>query len=308
MTLNLDDGRQIFYNIDTLDFDLESYRNNSPLITTVPSEDGVYTWILATCKDELKFFCLKSLSLTELDTKHSSLLSRIQKQCSRDQIPSIILHYAGELRKIESDIYVNFASGTYMNNDEFDGKLREDYFTELDNTLRQQFLPQNQESDSISISIKLTDNDVDTLLTEDFINVKLTDLELYAKYGSVVYMFNSKEECSGYNTLMRAYKKDVGRYEADTLKWDRNINENNHRFNQGDPPNPPNPPNHNFKITMLNSKSVSGGKPPKTHKSKRKCKSKNKNKNKNKNKSKSKKQKQKQKRSHSRKRLTGLKI
>ncbi len=76
------------------------------------SPDGIYTWLLASVRDEVFFVTTQAYNTLEVHAKHASLAMKFkEKYAIKDQI-SIIA--AGELEKLGESVRYNFASGTYM--------------------------------------------------------------------------------------------------------------------------------------------------------------------------------------------------
>ena len=74
--------------------------------------DGIYLWMILTCNDDTpKIYVIQCQNINELGTKHSNIVHRLHTFGNKR---SIFMHYAGELKKNNNTIEMNFSSGSYM--------------------------------------------------------------------------------------------------------------------------------------------------------------------------------------------------
>ena len=100
-----------YYHFEMSEWQKKCLRQFLPVVRNrqlINALDGVYTWFIFTDKKGLRQVVAKrALSVQELSTKHSDIISDI-----KDDLATI--HYAGEFLKTGDNIEINFLSGTYM--------------------------------------------------------------------------------------------------------------------------------------------------------------------------------------------------
>ena len=78
------------------------------------SPNGIYTWLLIYFNDKIIFLSTQAYNKLEIHAKHTFIISKYFKEKSIDIPSKVSVIVAGELEKIDYDIYFNFASGSFM--------------------------------------------------------------------------------------------------------------------------------------------------------------------------------------------------
>jgi len=181
-----------FYNFSMSDQDKNRLLAGIPLVRNnelEKSSDGVYTWILFTdTEGEYQFVAKKALTIQELSTKHSDIITNVLDELST-------IHFAGELLKKDEYVEINFLSGSYM--------------AGLFESVEPLEVPKihNEAIEFLNERIGLTFTDqreVKTLITRNNIVYTHDNIQLLLAYGAIIKRFDSKTLCNVYDNRIMA--------------------------------------------------------------------------------------------------------
>ena len=171
--------------------------------------DGVYTWI----ESEKGFFAVQVRSGVELATLHKNIAHRTE---------STLVYMAGECKKEGDTVSFNLESGTFKKHI-------------VNNNANSMARNKQIETD---ITGKLRDMGFSTITRAErsFINIRtmpltIDELNLYARIGYEVFIYNTKEECKGtakssveteiqtlQNFFLKRYARELENAKNDTEK------------------------------------------------------------------------------------------
>lgn len=162
-------------------------------------DDGIYVWMLLTCDDDLpKLYIIQCQNINELGTKHSNIVHRLRTFCNKR---NIFMHYAGELKKSNTTIQMNFSSGSYMREIFEDNEksnmisiIGDDYRL---NYINEIFIYLNVEKYQ-NLEISFTEKDNETFITKENLPLKEEHLKLYKECNCEIHIFYSVTECKQY--------------------------------------------------------------------------------------------------------------
>lgn len=155
-------GKTLFVGLKS--FDREGYLATIPITNTLPTKDGIYTWIIY---DDNKFAATRAISFLELGTVHKAIVFKVK--------PSKIFA-AGELAVENGHVTkFNLLSGTYMKEVENQSKIAE--------AARKLFFGDAKFVDETLISVKA-------------LPITKEELEVYKRFGAVVEGHETPEACS----------------------------------------------------------------------------------------------------------------
>lgn len=199
------------YDIDVsnIDYDklyahLKLYSNSD--INTAP--DGVYTWLLIDCNDIAVFFFTKVYNISEIGTKHSHIINRLQSRCQSN----IVMHYAGEMIKQGNSVTLNFASGSFMI----------DVTTETNRESLKNDIEAFLQAVGGKIPVTFSDDDTATFITPERVTLTPDVLKLYHDSGAVITKFDDRETCLIYNRMVQKNKAEINRYRAQLATYEQN--------------------------------------------------------------------------------------
>lgn len=185
----------------------DNYINYEKLYSKIPLyydnldklNDGIYVWMILTCDNEPpKMFNLQCQNINEIGTKHSNIIDRLHSFYNKT---TIVMHYAGEFKKLNNVIHLNFSSGSYMReifednerlimNTIFEYNYRDYYINDV-----LQYLNVEKYKNLKKI---FTKNDVDTFISKEDLPLKIEHLNLYKECNCEIYLFQSLTECKQY--------------------------------------------------------------------------------------------------------------
>ena len=157
------------------------------------ANDGVYTWMIYTESEvdspspELKFICTQVLSPFEIGTRHQALAFNNRTSVGR-------IYGAGELTKAGPNITFNLRSGTYTYQ-----------------MVQHNFSRNRAKSKPIIAAFHhffpdaVEDTDPDNSMIDDVKTVSNSVLDLYKRYGYVVILFDTKNDCVKFNNRFNSY-------------------------------------------------------------------------------------------------------
>lgn len=186
--------------------------------------DGIYVWMLLTCDgDDAKMFIMECQNINELGTKHSNIVHRLHVFHNKSQI---FMHYAGELKKKDNIIEMNFSSGSYMreifeNNElmnmntlfELDYRL---YY--MEDIMKYLKIPKYEK-----LSILFTKNDKESFINKENLPLKKEHLDLYKECNCEILIFKSIIECKQYLENKKQWGRfynQIKLYEINKKKYD----------------------------------------------------------------------------------------
>ena len=168
------------------------------------AKNGVYTWMIYTESEapspspELKFICTEVLSPFEIGTRHQALAFNNRTSVGR-------IYGAGELTKAGPKITFNLRSGTYTYRMVRYNFSRNRAKSKPISAAFHHFFPEAEE-----------DPDPDHSMIDNVKTVAHSVLDLYKRYGYVVILFDTKNDCVQFNNTfnnhdwhMRYYKKQL---------------------------------------------------------------------------------------------------
>jgi hypothetical protein len=175
-----------YYLIEINPYTNELLKSSLPIYSEIKELiDGIYIYVVLGFDDEApQIYLLKTLNLYELGTKHQQLIYRIS--CDNNSCKKFKLYYAGELQKIDNNIFFNFYSGTFKMETKIKKKLIQldiDYMVEL----------LNKDNDNLPIYKE------EPFITSDAFILTEEDLDLYKSMGANVYEFENEESCKNYS-------------------------------------------------------------------------------------------------------------
>jgi hypothetical protein len=170
------------------------------------ANDGVYTWMIYTESEaptpqpspELKFICTEVLSPFEIGTRHQALAFNNRTSVGR-------IYGAGELTKVGPKITFNLRSGTYTYRMVQYNFSRNRAKSKPIIAAFHHFFPEAEE-----------DPDPNHSMIDNVTTVSHIVLDLYKRYGYIVILFDTKNDCVKFNNAfnnqdwqMRYYKKKL---------------------------------------------------------------------------------------------------
>lgn len=161
--------------------------------------DGIYVWMLLTCDNDLpKMYIIKCQNINELGTKHSNIIHRLHIFYNKS---NIFMHYAGELKKSNNVIKMNFSSGSYMRTIFEDNERMNmillvgyDYRTNYINEMLKYLNKKKYKK----LKISFEKNDNETFITKENLPLKKEHLKLYKECNCEILTFHSIIECKQY--------------------------------------------------------------------------------------------------------------
>jgi hypothetical protein len=170
----------------------ESFLQEIPILTLIPTEDGIYTWIIysndSTIQEinEKKFAACKLLSSYEIGTKHNVIAYRVGAKR---------IYAAGELQIEDGKRLYNVQSGTFMK-PMFESRKSRHYSNNSRKRRRYCYLEDFE--DFLTIELKLYFGQDATYYDKSFIvDIQSTqeELDLYKKHRMAIQLFDTKEQC-----------------------------------------------------------------------------------------------------------------
>jgi len=170
------------------------------------AKDGVYTWMIYTESEaeaqqpspELKFICTEVLSPFEIGTRHQALAFNNRTSVGR-------IYGAGELTKAGPKITFNLRSGTYTYRMVMHDFSKNRAKSKPIIAAFQHFFPE-----------AVLHADPEHSMIDDVKVVSNAVLDLYKRYGYVVILFDTRNDCVKFNNTfnhydwqMRYYKKKL---------------------------------------------------------------------------------------------------
>ena len=186
--------------------------------------DGIYVWMLLTCDDELpKMYIIQCQNINELGTKHSNIVHRLHTFCNKS---NIFMHYAGELKKSNNTIQMNFSSGSYMR-DIFENNNRTNLILIKEYDYRLIYINDLLKFLNIEkynkLKIVFTEYDNETFITKENLPLKKEHLNLYKECNCEILIFYSVTECKQYlknRKQWERYYHKINLYEINKHKYD----------------------------------------------------------------------------------------
>jgi hypothetical protein len=214
-----------YYEIDHKYINYETLYTKLPLYTEDNIDelnDGIYIWMLLTCNNnEAKMYIIQCQNINELGTKHSNIIQRLFLFHNKQQI---FMHYAGEMKKENDEIELNFISGSYMREIFEDNEItnltkifEEDYRSYYVKEIIEYLYSKTKNK------IKFTNDDKNTFLTKENIPLKKEHLNLYKECNCEIRKFYNITECKQYlenrKSWQRYYNK-IYLYEINKNKYE----------------------------------------------------------------------------------------
>mgnify|MGYP003685866893 CR=1 FL=1 len=186
--------------------------------------DGIYVWMLLTCDEDLpKMYIIQCQNINELGTKHSNIIKRL---CTYFKKSNIVMHYAGELKKSNNTIQMNFSSGSFMR-EVFEDNERMNMISIIDYDYRFNYINDIFTFLYIkkykNLKISFTQNDNETFITKENLPLKKEHLNLYKECNCEIFIFYSVTECKQYlenKKQWERYYHKINLYEINKLKYD----------------------------------------------------------------------------------------
>lgn len=182
-----------FYHFVMSEEKQKSLRKKIPIIRNngiQTASDGVYTWFIFTDKrGERQFVAKKVLTIQEISTKHTNILSDILEELET-------IHYAGEFIKNGDVIEINFLSGTYMA-PSFENLSANDIIEIKNEAVK--FLNQKYKRTLVFKE----QNPVETMITSTNIMYTRENMKLLLDNGAIIKRFDTKSFCRKYNNIDR---------------------------------------------------------------------------------------------------------
>lgn len=186
--------------------------------------DGIYVWMLLTCDDELpKMYIIQCQNINELGTKHSNIIHRLHTFCNKKKI---VLHYAGEFKKCNDIIQMNFSSGSYMR-EVFENNDRTNLISIKECNYRLNYMNDLLKFLNIEkykkMKIMFMKKDNETFITKDNVPLKKEHLDLYKECNCEILIFYSETECKQYlenKKQWERYYHKINLYEINKHKYD----------------------------------------------------------------------------------------
>ena len=186
--------------------------------------DGIYLWMLLTCDDELpKMYIIECQNINELGTKHSNIVHRLRTFCNKT---NIFMHYAGELKKSNNTIEMNFSSGSYMR-EVFEDNEAMNMISIISYDYRLHYTRDVLKFLDIekynTLKIMFTKNDNETFIKKDNLPLKKEHLNLYKECNCEIHIFYSVIECKQYlenRKQWERYHHTINLYEIYKHKYD----------------------------------------------------------------------------------------
>jgi hypothetical protein len=199
-----------YYEINNRYINYETLYKNIPLYSNKINNlsNGIYIWMLLTCDDgEPIMYITKCQNINEFGTKHSNIVNRIFLFENKKKI---YMHYAGEFKKVNDNIIMNFISGTYMrevfeDNDlmNFEKKEKVHYRS----FYIEEIIKYLNVKDNAHLNIKFTKTDNETLITKENVPLQMSHLQLYKTSNCDIFRFNSTLECQQYLDNKKSWQR-----------------------------------------------------------------------------------------------------
>lgn len=165
--------------------------NDKELLT---AKDGVYTWMIYTESEvpapqpssDLKFICTEVLSPFEIGTRHQALAFNNRTAAGR-------IYGAGELTKAGTKIIFNLRSGTYTYRMVQHNFSRNRAKSKPIIAAFHHFFPEAEE-----------DTDPDNSMIDNVKFVSNSVLNIYKRYGYLVILFDTKNDCVKFNNTFNS--------------------------------------------------------------------------------------------------------
>lgn len=216
----------IYYEITQKGINYESLYSKMPLFYDNLNEliDGIYMWMLLTCdNDPPKMYIIQCQNINEIGTKHSNIVHRLHTFHKKNKLT---MHYAGELKKQNNSITMNFSSGSFMRDIfEHNNKINMVSIIEYDYRLHYK----NDVIDYLNIDkyknlkISFTEKDNETFITKENLPLQIEHLNLYKECNCKILIFYSETECKQYlenRKQWQRYYHKINLYEISKHKYD----------------------------------------------------------------------------------------
>jgi len=185
--------------------------------------DGIYLWMLLTCDNETpKMYFIQCQNINELGTKHSNIIHRLHTFCNKTDI---FMHYAGELKKCNDTIQINFSSGSYMR-EVFEYNERMNLVSIKEYNYRLNYVNELLKFLNIEkykkLKMNFAKND-ETFVTKENVSLKMEHLNLYKECNCEIHYFYSVAECKQYLENRKQwirYYHNIKTYENNKHKYD----------------------------------------------------------------------------------------
>ena len=153
-------------------------------------EDGVYTWVILSLKNNRPIMYLKkTLTSYEFGTKHQEILYQVT--CINTECENYKLYYAGELLKEGNNIKFNLESGTYMK--EPLNPKKKTMATIASSKLQALGMINERLNKTGDLNIEQVEG---SFITHDSIPLTENDLKIYNFFGAKIYKFDNPESCA----------------------------------------------------------------------------------------------------------------
>lgn len=200
-----------FYHFEMSDEKQQCLREKIPLVWNndiIKTSDGVYTWFIFTDKKgKSHFVAKKALTIQEISTKHSNIISDIL-----DNLETI--HYAGEFNKRCNSIDINFLSGTYMA-----ASFENLSATDVIDTKNEAVTFLNKKFEGLLV---FTDQDkADTFITAKNIIYTRENIELLLDCGAIIKQFETGMLCRKYKNLHIDRMRAESKHNMNMRVWER---------------------------------------------------------------------------------------
>jgi len=189
--------------LKTTQLAIEHLLQELPIETKVPTEDGIYTWIVYSTEtsEEKQFTASKILSSYEIGTKHTVIAYRVGAKR---------IYAAGELKIENGQRLYNVQSGTFMK-PIFDARKSRSYSNDSNNLdrprkRRRAYCYVEEFENFLITKLKFYFGSTSVYYDKTFIidlHPSQEELDLYKKHGIVVELFDTSDQC-------RAYSNQVG--------------------------------------------------------------------------------------------------
>jgi len=193
--LNLN-GKPVY--LRSTDMNREPFLQEIPIFTKVPTEDGIYTWIIysdSSSPNEKQFAACKVFSSYEIGTKHNIIAYRVGAKR---------IYAAGELKLEGGQSVYNVQSGTFMQ-PMFEARRSRSSSNNLNNSRRRRYCYLEDFEEFLIKELKLYFGPDSAYNSKTFIvalQPTREELDLYKKHGMVVQVFDTKDQCFEYTSQL----------------------------------------------------------------------------------------------------------
>jgi hypothetical protein len=193
--LNLN-GKPVY--LRSTDMNREPFLQEIPIFTIVPTEDGIYTWIIysdGSSSTKKQFAACKVRSSYEIGTKHNVIAYRVGAKR---------IYAAGELKLEGGQSVYNVQSGTFMQ-PMFEARKPRGSSNNSNNSRRRRYCYLEDFEEFLINELKLyfgPDSVYNSKTCIVALQPTQEELDLYEKHGMVVQVFDTKDLCFEYTSQL----------------------------------------------------------------------------------------------------------